>query len=175
MLRPALGTADDLTGAINSCRQFGWGTYQGCWWSHGVYIGNCWLNRRNLYLKLLSKYWFTCFPCLLAMSTSNSGGAQDLTQDEQILHHHAAIIKRDIEAYHAYSRSQEDWKDLFENHLARFILVTHIYKPFSDSFRQNQWTFLSRPLAETQTVPFIFTRYYWVSPRWSMHLRLIQI
>src|SRR5258707_12719755 len=82
------------------------------------------------------------------MSTSNSGGAQDLTQDEQILHHYAAIIKRDIEAYHAYSRSQEDWKDLFENHLARFILVTHIYKPFSDSFRQNQWTFLSRPLAE---------------------------
>ena len=64
-------------------------------------------------------------PCLLTMSTCNSEGAKGLTQDERILHHHAAIIKRDLEAYRAYSRSQEDWKILFKDHLARFILVIH--------------------------------------------------
>jgi hypothetical protein len=57
------------------------------------------------------------------MSICNSEGAKSLTQDERILHHHAAIIKRDLEAYHAYSRSQEDWKNLFKDHLVRFILV----------------------------------------------------
>jgi hypothetical protein len=48
---------------------------------------------------------------------------QDLIHEEQILHHHAAMIKKDLEAYHANSssRTQEDWIDLFENHLARFI------------------------------------------------------
>jgi hypothetical protein len=58
------------------------------------------------------------------MSTSNFGGAQDLTQEEQILHHHAALIKKDLEAYRAYSRSQEDWKDLFKSCLARFSLAS---------------------------------------------------
>jgi len=51
--------------------------------------------------------------------------AQDLTQDEQILHHHAAIIKKDLEAYHAYTRSKEDWNNLFINHLACVILLVH--------------------------------------------------
>jgi hypothetical protein len=72
------------------------------------------------------------------MSTFNSGGAQDLNQEEQTLHHHAAMIKKDLEAYRAYSRSQEDWKNLFKNLLARFILVTRFCKPFSDLSRRNQ-------------------------------------
>ena len=87
----------------------------------------------GLHLKLLSKDRPACFPSSLAMSTFSSGGAQDLIQEEQVLHHHAAMIKKDLEAYHAYSRSQEDWKDLFKNRLARFILAIHFYKPFSDS------------------------------------------
>lgn len=74
-------------------------------------------------------------PCLLAMSTSNSGGVQELTQEEQILHHHAAMVKKDLEAYHAYSRSQDDWKDLFKSRLASFFLANHFYKSVSDSFR----------------------------------------
>ena len=74
------------------------------------------------------------------MSTSNSGGAQEskLAQEEQILHHHAAMIKKDLEAYRAYSRSQEDWKNLFKNRLARFIPAIHFYRPFSDLSRRNQ-------------------------------------
>jgi hypothetical protein len=56
------------------------------------------------------------------MSTSNSEQAQDLTQEEQILHHHAAMIKKDLEAYHAYSRSGREWKDLFKKSLARLFL-----------------------------------------------------
>jgi hypothetical protein len=64
------------------------------------------------------------------MSAYNSGRAQDLTQDEQVLHHHAAIIRKDLEAYHAYSRSEEDWRDLFKSHLACVIPMIYIYKPF---------------------------------------------
>ena len=56
------------------------------------------------------------------MSTSNSEGVQNLTQEEQVLHHHAAMIKRDLEAYHAHPRSQEDWKGLFKSRLARLSL-----------------------------------------------------
>jgi len=69
------------------------------------------------------------------MSTSK---AQDLTPDEQILHHHAAMVKRDLEAYHIYIRSKEDWRDLFIDHLACVILIIHFHKPFSDSSRRNQ-------------------------------------
>jgi len=73
------------------------------------------------------------------MSASNSGrGAQDLTQDEQILHHYAAMFKKDLEAYNAYSRSEEDWKTLFESHLASFLRIIYFYEPFSDTFRQNR-------------------------------------
>jgi hypothetical protein len=69
----------------------------------------------------------------LAMSTPNY---QDLIYEEQILHHHAATIKKDLEAYHAYSssRTEENWKDLFKKHLARFIFYN--IKPFSYSFRR---------------------------------------
>jgi hypothetical protein len=63
------------------------------------------------------------------MPTYSSEGANNLTQDEKILHHHAAMIKKDLEAYHAYSRSQEDWKNLFKNRLARFILAIHLIHP----------------------------------------------
>lgn len=62
--------------------------------------------------------------------TPNSGGAQELTQDEQILHHYAAIVKKDLEAYHAYSRSKENWQDLFKDRLARLFLTIHFYQPF---------------------------------------------
>jgi len=59
----------------------------------------------------------------LTMSASNdSGAASHLTLDEQILHHHAAKVKKDVEAYRTYSRKPQDWRDLFTNHLARFIL-----------------------------------------------------
>ncbi len=75
------------------------------------------------------------FPFLLAMSTSDSGGAQNLTQDEQILHHYAAMVKKDAEAYHAYSRSRRSWEDLFKDHLASCTLVVPICQPFSDSSR----------------------------------------
>ena len=69
------------------------------------------------------------------MLTPNAQGAQDLTQEEQILHHHAAVVEKDLEAYRAYSQSQGDWKKLFNEHLVHFILVTQFYRPFSDSYR----------------------------------------
>jgi len=69
------------------------------------------------------------------MSTSNFGGAQSLTQDEQILHHYAAMIKKGLDAYHAESRSKRYWKGIFKHHLVRSILANHFYKPFSDSSR----------------------------------------
>jgi len=69
------------------------------------------------------------------MSKPNAQGAQDLTQEEQILHHHAAVVEKDLEAYHTYSQSQGDWKKLFNEHLVCFILVTQFYRPFSDSYR----------------------------------------
>jgi hypothetical protein len=50
-----------------------------------------------------------------------------LTQDEQVLHHYAAMVKKDLEAYHAYSRSKEDWKHLFVHRLARSVLTVHFY------------------------------------------------
>jgi hypothetical protein len=71
-----------------------------------------------------------------------------MTQDEQILHHYAAVVKNDLEAYKAHSRSQEDWEDLFRNHLACFILVT-IYKEFSDLYRRNHSKFITRPMTKT--------------------------
>ena len=63
------------------------------------------------------------------MTTPNAGGAQllKLTQDEQILHHYAAMVKKDLEAYHACFRSKEDWDDLFTDRLARLILTIHFY------------------------------------------------
>jgi len=61
------------------------------------------------------------------MSASNSGD-QNLTWDEQTLHHHAFMIKRDLEVYHALSRSEQDWKALFKDRLVCFISVSpHLY------------------------------------------------
>ena len=68
------------------------------------------------------------FPCSLSMSISNSEEAQALIEEEQILHHHAAMVKRDLEAYCAYSRNMDDWKDLFKDHLVCFILRTYFYR-----------------------------------------------
>lgn len=80
-----------------------------------------------MYLKLpINKSAFIL--CLLAMSTLNYGGAQDLTQEELVLHHYAAMVKRDLDAYHTKSRSQEDLVYLLKNHLARFVLLIHFYK-----------------------------------------------
>ena len=66
------------------------------------------------------------------MPTSNSEGAQALNEEEQILHHHAAMVKKDLEAYRAYFRDQEDWKDLFKDHLVCFIHRIYFYRSFSD-------------------------------------------
>jgi len=58
------------------------------------------------------------------MSTSNFRGAENLTQNEQTLHHYAAMVKRDLESYCLYpaSMSPEDWKHTFKHHLACLIL-----------------------------------------------------
>ena len=81
----------------------------------------------------------TCILFLLAMSTPNSeGGAHNLTEEEQILHHQAAMLKKDLEVYRAYPSSQEDWNNIFKDRLARFILVPHFYGPFLDPSRQSQ-------------------------------------
>jgi len=64
------------------------------------------------------------------MLTLNSGEAQDLTQKELILHHYAAMLKKDLDAYHANSQSQKDWMHIFKSHLACVILLIHIYKQF---------------------------------------------
>lgn len=74
------------------------------------------------------------------MSISNSGGSQNLTEDEQILHHYAAMFKEDLEAYRAYptKRTQDEWEDRFRHHLVRLIHPIRFYKPFSDSFRKSR-------------------------------------
>lgn len=65
-------------------------------------------------------------PSPSSMSTLN---AQNLTPEEQILHHNAAMVKKDLEAYRVYSRTQEDWNKLFQSHLARDIFIMYFYKP----------------------------------------------
>ena len=73
------------------------------------------------------------------MLTPNSEeGAHNLTEEEQILHHQVAMLKKDLEVYHAYPSSQEDWNNIFKDHLAHFILITHFYGPFLDPSRQSQ-------------------------------------
>jgi hypothetical protein len=56
------------------------------------------------------------------MSTPNFKETQHLTQDEEILHHHVAVIKKDLEAYHACFRSKKDWNCLFKKHLVHLFL-----------------------------------------------------
>jgi hypothetical protein len=62
------------------------------------------------------------------MPTTNAEGAREFSDEEQILHHYAAMIKKDIEAYHACSRTQENWRQLFIGRLASIIFVIHFYK-----------------------------------------------
>ena len=63
------------------------------------------------------------------MSTSNFRGTPDLTQDEQILHHHAAMVKKDLDAYRAESGGNDDWNAVFINHLVRFCIKMDFYEP----------------------------------------------
>ena len=46
----------------------------------------------------------------------------DLTQDEQILHHHVARLKQNLEAYHACTdRDEETWTKVFSALLVFFL------------------------------------------------------
>src|SRR5712691_7175466 len=105
----------------------------------------------------------TLFPCLLTMLISNSVEAQNLTDDEQILHHYAAMVKEDLEAYRVYptTKSQNDWEGIFKRHLARLIHSICFYKPFSDSSRKSRWTFMPTYVtdSEAQTPPSAFIRF----------------
>jgi hypothetical protein len=96
------------------------------------------------------------------MSTSVSAGAQDLTEEEQILHHYAAVVKRDLETYRAFptSMSQKDWEDLFKDHLVRFILAIRFFMPFSDLSRAKRCAFMPTPSKVVQKLPFVFMRCY---------------
>ena len=69
---------------------------------------------------------------LLAMSTSNF---ENLSKAEWTLHHYAATVKKDLDAYHADSRMEQDWREIFTDHLVCFIYAVYFYKPLSDSFR----------------------------------------
>lgn len=54
------------------------------------------------------------YPCSPTMSTSELS----LTEDEQTLHHHAAILKKELGAYHASAdRDETTWRDVFRAHL----------------------------------------------------------
>lgn len=66
------------------------------------------------------------------MSTSKSEEAQSLTQDEQILHHYAAMIKKDLEARCGNTQSQDNRNNLLKTRLVRFIYPIHLHRPFSD-------------------------------------------
>jgi hypothetical protein len=48
----------------------------------------------------------------------------NLTPDEQIIHHHAAMLKKELEAYHACTpRDENTWRHTF-----RAILVNPYYQ-----------------------------------------------
>jgi len=66
------------------------------------------------------------------MLTSNF---ENLSKAEWMLHHYAAIVKKDLDAYHVDSRMEQDWREIFMDHLVCFIYVVYFYKPFSDLFR----------------------------------------
>jgi hypothetical protein len=58
------------------------------------------------------------------MSTSE----HNLTQDEQILHHGAAMLKKDLAAYHScVLRDETAWKDKFQKLLVFCILAINVY------------------------------------------------
>lgn len=86
------------------------------------------------------------------MSTSEP----NLTQDEQILHHLAAMLKNKLEAYRVSASGDERaWRNAFRALLV--CLAIHFYNPSRPSFRENQRIIFSQPVAE---VPHLaFTRY----------------
>jgi hypothetical protein len=55
---------------------------------------------------------------LPAMSTSNLNAARCLTREEQILHHYASAVKKDLERYRASAPGNEkEWAITFTDHL----------------------------------------------------------
>jgi hypothetical protein len=94
------------------------------------------------------------------MLTSNSRGTQDLTQDKQILHHHAAMVKKDLDAYYADARSNDNWNGIFINHLVHFCIAINFYELISDSCRIIPYSFIELPIRKTQTFPSNFIYYY---------------
>ena len=74
---------------------------------------------------------------LPTMSTSKLGRTPELTQEEQILHHYAGMVKKDLQAYHASPlRDESTWRRIFKDHLVLFILAIHCYKLSADSIRR---------------------------------------
>ena len=84
---------------------------------------------------------------LLTMSTSNF---ENLSKTEQILYHYAAMVKKDLDEYHADSRREQDWVDVFKDHLVHFIFAIYFYKVFSDLSGQNQYAFILTLIGATQ-------------------------
>lgn len=59
------------------------------------------------------------------MSTSKP----NLTQDEQTLHHHAAMLRKNLEAYHACTpRDEAAWRKEFKSRLVFRSLAIHFVK-----------------------------------------------
>ena len=81
------------------------------------------------------------------MSISNF---ENLSKTEQILHHYAAMVKKDLDKYHADSRREQDWVDVFKDHLVHFIFAIYFYKAFSDLSRRNQYIFILILIGVTQ-------------------------
>jgi hypothetical protein len=62
------------------------------------------------------------------MSTSNFIDFKDLSEEEQILHHDAAMVKKDLQAYlESPSRGERTWKAIFKKHLVfpKLSTATH--------------------------------------------------
>jgi hypothetical protein len=81
---------------------------------------------------------------LLTMSTSNFNTTWGLSQEEQILHHYASAVKKDIEVYRTSAPGDEsdnnEWAVRFKIHLVFHFPPRSIAILLSDSFRQPQWT-----------------------------------
>ena len=65
---------------------------------------------------------FPFHPLILpAMSTSYLNATRRLTQEEQILHHYASAVKKDLERYRASAESapvnENEWAITFKDHL----------------------------------------------------------
>jgi hypothetical protein len=57
-------------------------------------------------------------PFSLAMSTPKLGEIQALSQEEQVLHHYAAMVKKDLERYHKSTPGEKQrLGDMFKEHL----------------------------------------------------------